>query len=149
LKQHQQLASSSAQLQTLQHQNQLLSEQQQQLNSKAEIERFARQDFQLVLPGQTLFNVLPPAGQPATASGSSNEDPGSQPLVSPADAPNMTPDPGLPQGGTTGATGTSAAAGGSGTTSATSSGGSSSGSSGTVSTGGFWHRVTTTLEFWR
>jgi cell division protein FtsB len=147
LKQHQQLASSSAQLQKLQHQNQLLSQQQQQLNSKAEIQRLARQDYQLVLTGQTLFNVLPPTGQAGAAVGSSTVtpgDPGSQPLVSPADAPNMTPDPGLPQGGTAGTTGTSSS--GSSPTGPT---GSSTGSSSAASPGGFWHRVTTTLEFWR
>jgi type II secretory pathway pseudopilin PulG len=149
LKQHQQLASSSAQLQKLQHQNQLLSEQQQQLNSKAEIQRLARQDYQLVLTGQTLFNVLPPTGHTTPAVGtstvSSPGDPGSQPLVSPADAPNMTPDPGLPQGGTAGTTGASS----SGSNPANSSTGSSTGSSTAASPGGFWHRVTTTLEFWR
>jgi hypothetical protein len=132
-------------LQKLQHQNQLLSEQQQQLNSKAEIQRLARQDYQLVLTGQTLFNVLPPTGNAATAVGSSTVsspgDPGSQPLVSPADAPNMTPDPGLPQGGTLGSTGTSS--------SGTSLANSSTGLSSTASPGSFWHRVTTTLEFWK
>jgi cell division protein FtsB len=150
LKQHQQLASSSAQLQKLQHQNQLLSEQQTQLNSKAEIQRFARQDYQLVFPGQTLFNVLPPAGHAAVAGTSttiSPGDPGSQPLVSPANAPNMTPDPGLPQGGTPG-TGTSASSGGSGSSSGNASAGSSTSSS-AASSGSFWHRVTTTLQFWR
>jgi len=152
LKQHQQLASSSAQLQKLQHQNQLLSEQQAQLNSKAEIQRFARQDYQLVLPGQTLFNVLPPAGHAApagTSTTSSPGDPGSQPLVSPANAPNMTPDPGLPQGGTPGSPGTTASGGGSGSGPGISSVGSSPSSSGAASSGSFWHRVTTTLQFWR
>ncbi|HWE70109.1 MAG TPA: septum formation initiator family protein [Acidimicrobiales bacterium] len=148
LKQHQQLASSSAQLQKLQHQNQLLSEQQTQLNSKAEIQRLARQDYQLVLTGQTLFNVLPPTGHSTTAVGSSPVsspgDPGAQPLVSPANAPNMTPDPGLPQAGTAGSTGTSSSGG----SPANSSTGSSTGSP-SASPGGFWHRVTTTLEFWR
>ncbi|HVB92765.1 MAG TPA: septum formation initiator family protein [Acidimicrobiales bacterium] len=149
LRQHQQLASSGAQLQKLQHQNQLLAEQQQQLTSKAEIQRFARQYYQLVLPGATLFNVLPPTGQSATAVGSATTgDPGSQPLVSPADAPNMSPDPGLPAGGTPGTGGTSSG-GASGSTPATPAAGSSSGASGGAGAGGFWHRVTTTLEFWR
>jgi type II secretory pathway pseudopilin PulG len=149
LHQHQQLASSNAQLQKLQHQNQLLAQQQQQLTSKPEIQRFARQYYQLVLPGATLFNVLPPTGHTASAAGSSpTGDPGSQPLVSPADAPNMTPDPGLPQGGTSG-TGGSSSSGTSGSTPASSPAGSSSGTSGSASPGGFWHRVTTTLEFWR
>ena len=145
LRQHQQLSSSSAQLQKLQHQNQLLAEQQQQLTSNAEIQRFARQYYQLVLPGATLFNVLPPAGHPATAVGSApTGDPGNQPLVSPADAPNMSPDPGLPQGGTLGNGGVSTG-GSTGSVPATSP----TGTSGSASPGGFWHRVTSTLEFWR
>ena len=148
LRQHQQLASTSAQLQKLQHQNQLLAQQQQQLTSKPEIQRFARQYYQLVLPGATLFNVLPPTGHAASAAGSApTGDPGSQPLVSPSDAPNMSPDPGLPQGGTSATGGSSGAT--SGSTSATPSTGSASGTSGSASPGGFWHRVTTTLEFWR
>jgi type II secretory pathway pseudopilin PulG len=149
LRQHQQLASTSAQLQKLQHQNQLLAQQKQQLTSKTEIQRFARQYYQLVLPGATLFNVLPPTGHTATAVGSARTgDPGSQPLVSPADAPNMSPDPGLPQGGSS-STGGSSSGGTSGSTSATPPAGSSGGTTGGASSGGFWHRVTTTLEFWR
>ncbi len=145
LRQHQQLSSSSAELQKLQHQNQLLAEQQQQLTSNAEIQRFARQYYQLVLPGATLFNVLPPAGHPTAAVGSApTGDPGNQPLVSPADAPNMSPDPGLPQGGTLG-NGGGSTGGSPGSVPATSPTGTSS----RASPGGFWHRVTTTLEFWR
>jgi type II secretory pathway pseudopilin PulG len=149
LRQHQQLSSTSVQLQKLQHQNQLLAEQQQQLTSKAEIQRFARQFYQLVLPGATLFNVLPATGHTATAAGSPpTGDPGSQPLVSPANAPNMSPDPGLPPGGAAG-TRSSSSGGSTGSSAANPPAGSSTGSSGSASPGGFWHRVTTTLEFWR
>ena len=150
LRQHGQLSSTSAQLQRLQHQNQLLAQQQKQLNSQAEIERFARQDYQLVFPGQTLFKVLPPTGGTATATGALAGDPGNQPLVAPADAPNMSPDPGLPQSGTTGSSGSSASSsGGSGSTTTAQRAGSSVGTSGGASAGGFWHRVTITLEFWK
>jgi cell division protein FtsB len=151
LRQHGQLASTSTQLQRLQHQNQLLTQQQKQLTSPAEIERFARQDYQLVFPGQALFNVLPPTGRTATAAGGAPAgDPGNQPLVAPADAPNMSPDPGLPQGGTTGSSGSSASSsGGSGSTPTAQRAGSSVGTSGGASAGGFWHRVTTTVEFWK
>ena len=152
LRQHGQLSSTSAQLQRLQHQNQLLAQQQKQLNSQAEIERFARQDYQLVFPGQTLFNVLPATGSAATATaaGALAGDPGNQPLVAPADAPNMSPDPGLPQSGTTGSSGSSASSsGGSGSTTTAQRAGSSVGTSGGASAGGFWHRVTTTVEFWK
>ena len=51
----------------------------------------------MVLPGQTLYDVLPPSGLSAAKAGQATPgDPGSQPLVSPADAPDMTPDPNLP-----------------------------------------------------
>ena len=158
LSQHGQLAAAAAQLHTLTGENRLLAEQEQQLNSKAEIDRLAREDYQMVLPGQTLYDVLPPSGlSSSTPNGSLTGDPGSQPLVAPANAPDMTPDPGLPQGSTaTGPSGTptgnvgnsSSASGGS------ASGGSASGGSGDAGrTAGapgpssFWSRVTDTLEF--
>jgi type II secretory pathway pseudopilin PulG len=139
LSQHHQLASADAQLARVQHQNALLAEQEQQLNNKTEIQRLARQEYQLVLPGQSLFNVLPADGQPVATGGgtSSLGDPGSQPLVSPSNAPDMTPDPGNP---TSDATGTSTGTSPTTTTTPTSSG---------ASVGGFWHRVSTTLEFWK
>jgi cell division protein FtsB len=139
LTQHHQLASANAQLAKVQHQNALLAEQEKQLNDKTEIQRLARQEYQLVLPGQSLFNVLPADGQPVATGGGTTSlgDPGSQPLVSPSNAPDMTPDPGNP---TTSATGAS-----SGSSPTTTTPASSSSSTG----GSFWHRVTSTLEFWK
>jgi len=135
--QHQQLSAEAAQLSELRHQNQLLSEQQNQLNSSAEIERLARQNYQLVAPGQTLYDILPPSGRAsaALAGEPSVGDPADQPLVAPADAPNMTPDPGLPQAPSAGrsTTGTSTAAA----------------SSTPPTTSSFWGRVASTLEFWK
>ena len=99
LSQHHQLSAEAAQLHQVQSSNRALSEQNQQLNSTAEIDRLARQDYQLVLPNQTLYNVLPPSGKTTstTPGRSTSGDPGDQPLVSPADAPDMSPDPGLPR----------------------------------------------------
>jgi cell division protein FtsB len=138
LTQHRQLATASAQLAQVRHQNTLLAEQEQQLNAKTEIQRLARQDYQLVLPGESLYNVLPATGQSATttAGAPSLGDPGSQPLVSPAEAPNMSPDPGLP----------TTTVAGSPTVSPSQSAGPTPASSGS---GGFLHRVTSTLEFWK
>jgi cell division protein FtsB len=137
LNQHQQLSAEAAQLSELRHQNQLLSEQQNQLSSSAEIERLARQNYQLVAPGQTLYDILPPSGRAsaALAGEPSVGDPADQPLVAPADAPNMTPDPGLPQTPSAGrtTTGTSSAAA----------------SSPPRTTSSFWGRVASTLEFWK
>ena len=101
LSQHHQLSAEAAQLHQIQSSNRTLSEQNQQLNSTAEIDRLARQDYQLELPNQTLYNVLPPSGKTTstTPGGPTSGDPGDQPLVDPADAPDMSPDPGLPKAG--------------------------------------------------
>jgi len=143
LAQHHQLSAADAALARVQHQNALLAQQEQQLNNKTEIQRLARQEYQLVLPGQSLFNVLPADGQPATTARGTGSlgDPGAQPLVSPANAPDMTPDPGNPSTGTT--LGSSSGTASTTTTLPASSSTTDSGG------GGFWHRVSSTLEFWR
>jgi cell division protein FtsB len=149
LAQHRQLSAATDQLHGLQSENRALAEQEQQLNSNAAINRLARQDYQLILPGQTLYDVLPPSGKSATATpgGPVSGDPGNQPLVAPADAPDMSPDPGLSQP-TTSKPGTTASG----------SGAAKSGTAGSVATGsaataptrpGFMSRVTNTLEFWK
>ncbi len=136
LSQHRQLSAAASQLSAVQHQNGLLAEQRQQLNSNAEVKRLARQNYQLVEPGRSLFVILPPAGtNSAAAPGAPTAgDPALQPLVAPSQAPNMSPDPGLPAttvpvstapGGTTGQTSTA------------------------KQSGGFWSRVGSTLEFWK
>ena len=136
LGQHRQLSAAAAQLSTLQHENSLLAEQQQQLNTSAEVKRLARQNYQLVEPGQALYDILPPAGRAAAvAPGAPTAgDPADQPLVAPSQAPNMSPDPGLP------ATTVPAR---------TTAGGSTSTATPTTSSGGFWSRVGSTLEFWK
>lgn len=150
LSQHHQLSAEAAQLHQVQSSNRSLSEQNQQLNSTAEIDRLARQDYQLVLPNQTLYNVLPPSGRTtsATAGRSTSGDPGDQRLVPPGDAPDMSPDPGLPRtpstSGSAGAT-AGADAAGSGV-----NGSASTGEAGTASSqSSFWSRVADTLEFWK
>jgi hypothetical protein len=139
LNQHKQLSAEAAQLSQLQRQSGLLAEQHEQLNSNAEVKRLAQQDYQLVEPGQSLFVILPPAGQAtSTAPGSPTVgDPADQPVVSPADAPNMTPDPGLPQVKT------------SATGAASSGTGSSSGAQSATPPSSFWSRVASSLEFWK
>jgi hypothetical protein len=151
LAQHHQLSATSRQLSDLQTENRALADQEQQLSSKSDIDRLARQDYQLVQPGQTLYDVLPPSGRstPTASGGFASGDPGDQPLVDPANAPDMSPDPGLVQ-----QTPTSGAAGSSGakTGSSGSAVGGPSGSSGSAagtSPSSFWSRVTNTLEFWK
>jgi hypothetical protein len=106
-----------------------------QLNSKTEIDRLARQDYQLVSPGQTLYDVLPPshAGSTLLPGGTRSGDPGTQPLVSPDNAPDMSPDPGLPQA----------------PSAASSSGATRSAVVAPTAPSTFWGRVSTTLEFWK
>ncbi|MGH9079743.1 MAG: septum formation initiator family protein [Acidimicrobiales bacterium] len=142
--QHRQLAAAATQLNGLQRTNRSLAEQQRLLNSKGAIQRLARERYQLVLPGQTLYNVLPPGGKSATTApgAPTSGDPGNQPLVPPADAPDLSPDPNL----------ASAQAPGGDTTAATPA----AGSSGAVADGpsrplaptSFWSRVRDSLDFW-
>jgi len=135
--QHHQLSSEAAQLSRLTQENHRLSQQQQALNSKTEINRLARQDYQMVRPGQTLYDVLPGNGSAAAAS---TGDPADQPLVSPSDAPDMSPDPGLPQTPTA-----PASTVGSGSSPASASGH----AAGAGASSSFWGRVANTLEFWQ
>jgi TolA-binding protein len=135
LTQHRQVAAEAAQLSQLQHQNAQLAQKRHQLSSDAEVQRLARQNYQLVSPGQSLFEVLPassthgaaaPAGSPVAG------DPADQPLYGPANAPNAVPDPGLPSAPAAGADGAVPQA-----------------APPAAPTGGFWSRVTSTLEFWK
>jgi cell division protein FtsB len=136
--QHRQLSAEAAQLSQLQHQSALLNEQHQQLSSNAEVKRLAQQNYQLVEPGQSLFVILPPSGQSSSTAGAPTAgDPADQPLVSPSQAPNMTPDPGLPQ-----TTGSSGGTSPSGSATAATPGGSHPST-------GFWARMAGSLEFWK
>jgi cell division protein FtsB len=152
LSQHHQLAAAADQLHRLRSANSLLAEQKRQLDSNAAIQRLARADYQLVSPGQTLYDVLPPSRGSATASGGAPSvgDPGTQPLVAPANAPDMSPDPSLSQQSSTGGSGSSAAAAGSAGAPQSGSGGSSptDRSGKVVSPSSFWSRVANSLEFW-
>ena len=137
LGQHGRLSAASAQLSQLQHQNALLSQQRQALNSNAEVERLAQQNYQLVQPGRSLFVILPPAGQVVTTPGApTTGDPAGQPLVPPSQAPNMSPDPGLPQAMAP-------------TTGGQPAGPDSSASTPAVPPSSFWSRITSSLEFWK
>lgn len=144
LSQHRQLSSTTAAIHRLQAENTALAEEQQQLNSKAEIHSLARKDYQLVDPGQTAYNVLPPGTQTTKPSSAVIGDPGNQPLVAPAHAAGMSPDPEVPT------TTTPAAAGGQTPSSAGSGTGATTPTTQpTATSGGFWTRTLHSLEFWR
>jgi cell division protein FtsB len=147
LSEHRQLAATDTALHRLRSENSALSQEKQQLNSKAEIHDLARQDYQLVDPGQTAYNVLPPTSQSTkNSSAAVTGDPGSQPLVAPANAAGMSPDPDGPTTSTTsppasGAQIPASSGSGSGTTTPT--------TQPTNTSGGFWTRTLRSLEFWR
>ncbi len=159
LSQHNELSAASSQLQQTQNANRLLADQDRQLNSTADIDRLARQDYQMVGRGQTLYDVLPASGTAtATTLGEPiSGDPGSQPLVEPSKAPDMSPDPGLAQA-TLSAPPSSASSGPSaitntdGATASDHSGSGGSSAGGSAATSGhssYWSRVANTLEFWK
>jgi cell division protein FtsB len=171
LSQHHELSAASAQLQQTQKANRLLADQDRQLNSTAAIDRLARQDYQMLGPGQTLYDVLPASSSTtsttSTAStgstgsttstapgGPISGDPGDQPLVEPSKAPDMSPDPGLAQSTLSAGSPSAPSSAQSG---ATDTGGgkisngsdSAAGSAAASGRSGFWSRVAGTLEFWK
>ena len=153
LSQHRQLSAAAAQLNQIQSADRSLAQQNQQLNSPAEIGRLARQDYQMERPGQTLFDVLPASGSSLGAAGAPiSGDPGYQPVVDPAKAPDMSPDPGFAvAAGAVSAdrsSGQGASGAGSGQPGSTSDG-VAAGSAGTPVPSSFWSRVANTLEFWK
>ena len=83
---HQQalLDSTAAQLQAVQRQEGSLVRQEKSVSSVATATLLARQQYQLVAPGQSLIQVLP--GAVANGTSQVNGDPGLQPLVAPSSA---------------------------------------------------------------
>jgi hypothetical protein len=81
---HQQSAldSTAAQIAALQRQQHALLLQAQSIDSKAAATLLAREQYQLVAPGQSLIQVLPGNGSGVVSQ--STGDPGLQPLVSPS-----------------------------------------------------------------
>jgi cell division protein FtsB len=124
LHQRSNLTASEAQLSSLHKQDAALAQEKKNLSEAGEIGRIAREQYQLVSPGQGAYEVLPPSG--ATAAGTPYAgDPGSAAPVTPSATPE------LPPGGEA----TTTAPGGAGTSAPTNS--------------GFVSRMLHTLEFWR
>lgn len=79
------LSQTQAQLTDLASQDRALAKEQEKLTQPAEISRLARQQYQLVQPGQKLVQVLPPSGAPSALGGAPTPgDPGLAPLVRPS-----------------------------------------------------------------
>jgi hypothetical protein len=98
------LADTEAQLHALHSQDAALGQEEKNLSDPGEIGRIAREQYQLVGPGQQAYEVLPPSGSAASGTPYAG-DPGSE---SPA-APSATPE--LPPGGATTTTAATAASG--------------------------------------
>jgi len=127
------LAATATQLNTLHREDAALAQEKKNLSDAGEIGRIAREQYQLVSPGQQAYEVLPPSGAAATGTPYAG-DPGSRGPVTPSATPE------LPPGGTTVTTAPPGDAAGS---SRPSSGSAASDS------GGLLSRMVRTLEFWR
>ncbi len=139
LSQRSNLHGTEAELNALHAQDSALAQENKNLSDAGEIGRIAREQYQLVSPGQQAYEVLPPSG--ATAAGTPYAgDPGSIGPVTPSATPE------LPPGGVTtttttepGATPAASHSHANGTPPASTS----------TSSGGFVSRMVHALEFWR
>jgi cell division protein FtsB len=90
LHQRSSLAAAQAQLATLHAQDAALAHEARQLGSASEIGRIARQQYQLVTPGQQPYEVLPPASGPSTGTPYAG-DPGIGAPTAPSAAAELPP----------------------------------------------------------
>ncbi len=77
-----QIDATSAQIRAIQHEEASLKSQARTIDTKAAATQLAREQYQLVNPGQSLIQVLP--GDSAGQVSASSADPGLQPLVAPS-----------------------------------------------------------------
>jgi cell division protein FtsB len=136
LAQRSSLHGTEAELNALHAQDSALAQESKNLSDAGEIGRIAREQYQLVSPGQQSYEVLPPSG--ATAAGTPYDgDPGSDGPV----APSATSE--LPPGGVTTTTTTTTPP------SSQQHAADTHPDSTPTSSGGFGSRVLHALEFWR
>ena len=90
LNQRSNLAGTEAQLASLHKQDGALAQEKKSLSDAGEIGRIAREQYQLVSPGQQAYEVLPPSGAAATGTPYSG-DPGSHGPVAPAASAELPP----------------------------------------------------------
>jgi hypothetical protein len=83
-----QINTTSAQIAALQNQERSLEQESKAIDSKAAAIQLAREQYQLVAPGQSLIQVLPDNSSGEVTA--SSADPGFQPLVAPSDAAPLT-----------------------------------------------------------
>jgi len=139
LSQRSNLHGTEAELNALHAQDAALAQENKNLSDAGEIGRIAREQYQLVSPGQQAYEVLPPSG--ATAAGTPYAgDPGSIGPVTPSATPE------LPPGSVTT---TSTTEPGSAPSVTHAPAGDTHPGSMSTSSGGFVSRMLHTLEFWR
>jgi cell division protein FtsB len=138
LSQRSNLRGTEAELNALHAQDSALAQEHKNLSDAGEIGRLAREQYQLVSPGQQAYEVLPPSGAAAAGTPYAG-DPGSDGPVTPSATPE------LPPGGVTTTTTTTP-----GTTPAQARQHADGAPSATASTpsGGFVSRMVRSLEFW-
>ncbi len=133
--QHESLAGANAQLNQLHAQDNALAQEQKNLSSSAEIARVAREQDQLVSPGQQAFEILPPNSS-AKAGAAYAGDPALTPPVAPSSSSE------LPPGSETATTQTT-------TTSPADSSGGTAKAHHTTAPSSMLGRIVSSLEFWR
>jgi cell division protein FtsB len=90
LTQRSSLAATELQLSTLHKQDAALTQEQKNLSDAGEIGRIAREQYQLVSPGQQSYEVLPPSGAPAAGTPYAG-DPGTVGPVTPSATAELPP----------------------------------------------------------
>jgi len=129
------LATVTTQLDTLRRQDHALAQERARLGQSAEIERLARQQYQMTSPGAQEYQVLPKSSAGATSANDAySSDPGLQRPVAPSGTAQLPPGT-LTDG-----------IGGPGVTSGSSGSG---GGNGAGKGQGLLERIVHTLEFWR
>jgi hypothetical protein len=142
LSQRSNLHGTQGELNALHAQDSALAQESKNLNDAGEIGRIAREQYQLVSPGQQSYEVLPPSG--ATAAGTPYAgDPGSDGPVTPSATHE------LPPGGVTTTTTTPATTPGTTPASSHQQPDETHPDSTSTSPGGFVSRMVHALEFWR
>jgi hypothetical protein len=92
-----QLSSTSREIATLRSESRALTLEQKAMTSKQANINLAREEYQLVAPGQRLVQIL----NTGSSTSAGNGDPGLQPLVTPSSATDLTPGSPTDPGATT------------------------------------------------
>lgn len=134
--QHRTLGETTSALDHLNAENKALRAESKNLSNPSEIARIARQQFELIVPGEQAFQVLPPPGKAGGSTDPYSGDPGNSPPVSPSAAPELPP-------------GTEKAPQRAKVLSSHATGGTTASHAAAPSAPGLFGRILRTLEFWR